>query len=96
MGRHSATEGAGVDPLVAAALRLRATAAAGTPGSEPARRTLAAAVDEGELGWPGEPGDGTGLGWPVGEPGGAAGVADQPETAVPRRGWRRLFSSPAA
>ena len=100
VGRHAADEGAGVDPIVAAALRRR------PPSTEPAtprhdlefrQRLLSAAGGEGGLGWPGDAGDGTGLGWPVDQAGSAHGgalvAAAEPER---RRGWRRLFGSSAA
>ena len=102
MGRHSAGGGAGVDPIVAAALRQRPTlVAAGSPRhcDEPDQRPLSGSDREGPLGWPGEPHDGTGLGWPVdlltqsattGDQRAAALVSD--EAPVRRRlGWRRIF-----
>jgi hypothetical protein len=103
VGRHTAGEGAGVDPIVAAALRRQPSSAEpATPrhGLEPRQRQLTAADGEGGLGWPGEPGNGTGLGWPVDldgpadrEPRIPLGSAAGPER---RRGWRRLFGSSAA
>ena len=96
MGRHAAGDGAAVHPLVAAALEQRPTA--GEPSRPRHLHSAATAADErqGGLGWPGEPGDGTGLGWPAA---GEAGATDpmspaghpveQPPTR--RRGWRRLF-----
>ena len=100
MGRHTADDGAAVDPIVAAALSRRPTPTEpGTPRHDPEsrQRLLTGAVGDGGLGWPGEPGDGTGLGWPVDD-------NDQRESATPaslapeparRRGWRRLFGSAA-
>ncbi|RFU23314.1 hypothetical protein [Geodermatophilus marinus] len=55
MGRHSAAEGAAVDPLVAAALARR-----------PATDGRRAPHGQGELGWPGEGERHEGLGWPGG------------------------------
>lgn len=102
VGRHTAGDGAGVDPIVAAALSRRPAAA--EPRHE--SRRLTAADSEGGLGWPGDPADGTGLGWP-GDLRTAAHAADIPAQAavalVPeaepaengparrRGGWRRLF-----
>ncbi|WNV75009.1 hypothetical protein [Geodermatophilus sp. DSM 44513] len=55
MGRHSAPEGAAVDPVVAAALAQRA------PDAPSGRR----AGDDGSgLGWPGTSTTHEGLGWP--------------------------------
>ena len=86
MGRHSALEGAAVDPVVAAALAQRpADAPAGRHGHARAEGT------ESGLGWPGTSTTHEGLGWP-------GGMSDQAPQAVPdaeqpekRRGWRRLF-----
>ncbi len=92
MGRHAALDGAGVHPIVAAALQQRP--APQEPGAarhgdriEPEGAQLSG-PEEGELGWPGEPRDGRGLGWPA-EPQGTAALP------APRRGWRRLFSRAA-
>ena len=102
MGRHAAGDGAGVDPIVAAALRARPTSGqASTPRHGPQARQLTGSDGEGDLGWPGEPREGTGLGWPVdagtgpsaGEPG-LSLVAGQPPSV--RRGWRRVFGRRAA
>ena len=114
MGRHSAGDGSGVDPIVAAALRSRP--AAEEPGpprhgeAAPGQQPLTAADGEGGLGWPGEPGEGTGLGWPVdlvtGEVLERPDVApadplpegsDRVDSAPVRRrgGWRRLFGGAA-
>ncbi|RBY91548.1 hypothetical protein DQ244_09485 [Blastococcus sp. TBT05-19] len=97
MGRHTAADGAGAHPLVAAALAQRAGDGGGTHHGG-----TASAPEESGLGWPvtpdaPEPGDG-GLGWPGGGPEQGA------EDAVPadaagtraRRGWRRLFGARAA
>ena len=86
MGRHSASEGAAVDPVVAAALAQRpADAPAGRHGHARAEGT------ESGLGWPGTSTTHEGLGWP-------GGISDQAPEAAPdaeqpekRRGWRRLF-----
>ena len=102
MGRHAAGDGAGVDPIVAAALRERAASVpAGTPRHGPGSRELTGSDGEGVVGWPGDPHEGTGLGWPedaaTGSPveeSGTGPVADQPP--APRRGWRRIFGSSAA
>lgn len=103
MGRHAAGDGAGVHPLVAAALQQSATVEPGEP------RHLAGAPrasdgQPGGLGWPGEPGEGTGLGWPAGTEDAAGTAADQPADARPgaetrparrKLGWRRLFGGGA-
>ena len=102
MGRHTATNGTGVDPIVAAALLRRPpTGDAGTPRHSSDHPVLAAADGDGGLGWPGEPADGTGLGWPADlrsapadEAADGPGLTEEP--ASPRRGWRRLFGSTAA
>ena len=113
MGRHSAGDGSGVDPIVAAALRSRpAVEDPSTPrhGDGERPEQLTAADGEGGLGWPGEPGEGTGLGWPVDLVTGevleradppAAPAADPGPVAVDvsptrrRGGWRRLFGGAA-
>jgi hypothetical protein len=97
VGRHNAGDGAAVHPIIAAALEGRMTVpAAVEPQHTPA---VAAEPEEGPLGWPGEPGDGTGLGWPAApRPASsatpAAGTVAEPPRR--RRGWRRLFGSAAA
>jgi hypothetical protein len=86
VGRHSALQGAAVDPVVAAALAQRpADAPAGRHGHARAEGT------ESGLGWPGSSTTHEGLGWP-------GGISDQAPEAAPdveqpekRRGWRRLF-----
>jgi hypothetical protein len=86
VGRHSALQGAAVDPVVAAALAQRpADAPAGRHGHARAEGT------ESGLGWPGTSTTHEGLGWP-------GGISDQAPEAAPdaeqpekRRGWRRLF-----
>ncbi|WP_460683194.1 hypothetical protein [Modestobacter lapidis] len=83
VGRHTAGDGAGMHPLVAAALEARQR-----PRTGAHRPAAAGATPEGEgdLGWPGSPGDGDGLGWP--------GDADAQAADVPapkRSAWRRLF-----
>ena len=86
MGRHSAPEGAAVDPVVAAALAQR-------PVDAPAGRhgDLRAEGTRSGLGWPGTSTTHEGLGWP-------GGMTDEAPQAVPaaepprrRRDWRRLF-----
>ncbi|MGY1830855.1 hypothetical protein ACI8AA_10555 [Geodermatophilus sp. SYSU D01180] len=57
MGRHAAADGAGTDPIVAAAL------ATGTPVTRHAPGAAAQGT-EGDLGWPGDTTTGGGLGWP--------------------------------
>ncbi|MGY1732277.1 hypothetical protein ACI798_12230 [Geodermatophilus sp. SYSU D01045] len=57
MGRHAAADGAGTDPIVAAAL------ATGTPATRHAPGATGQGT-EGELGWPGDTTTGGGLGWP--------------------------------
>jgi hypothetical protein len=106
VGRHSAADGSGVDPIVEAALRQRpASVELGTPrhGPEFRRRQLTGVEREGGLGWPGEPHTGTGLGWPVDlvpDPARAveeSAVALVAEAAPGRRrlGWRRIFGGGA-
>ena len=60
MGRHAAADGAGTDPIVAAALARQDTESAGT------RHATADGSDDGggALGWPGDTTTGGGLGWP--------------------------------
>lgn len=97
MGRHSAGNGASVDPIVAAALQQRpASVEPGPPrhapdgpgpqdGGRQVRAQQVRAQQEGGLGWPGEPGQGTGLGWPDADV--ATDRADVPaalETTGPR------------
>lgn len=95
MGKHSSADDSTVDPLVAAALAQRAPG--GAQHERPGR--------DGDVGWPGEPREGEGLGWPAEQeqpPAGGEGAQDRtaeaaPVTAGPLRGWRRLFgASPAA
>jgi hypothetical protein len=72
VGRHSAGNGARVDPIVAAALRQRTTSvepgpprhAPGLPDGQQVDRQQGESPPDGGLGWPGEPGEGSGLGWP--------------------------------
>jgi hypothetical protein len=106
VGRHTAGDGTGVDPIVAAALERRP----GVPGPAVPRHLLGfpppqltgGSENEGGLGWPGEPGTGTGLGWPVDALGGALRTDEHPAVALVsdqgasdelprRRRWRRLF-----
>ena len=100
MGRHTAADGTGIDPIVAAALRQRPTAGADSAPRHGGARS--AADGEGGLGWPGEPGEGTGLGWPVdlldAPAEGLPEAAGTPPAEVParrRQGWRRLFGGRA-
>jgi len=94
LGRHAARDDEGVHPIVAAALSTRP--AAGQPRH--GQLTALSAGEEGDLGWPGEPADGTGLGWPVDQPTGTAVLTPAAATARParRRGWRRFLGSSAA
>ena len=86
MGRHSALEGAAVDPVVAAALARR-------PADAPAGRHghLHAEGTESGLGWPGTSTTHEGLGWPGGISDRARQAAPDAEEQEKRRGWRRLF-----
>ncbi len=86
MGRHSALEGAAVDPVVAAALAQRsADVPAGRHGVPRAEAT------ESGLGWPGDPTTHEGLGWPGGISDQAPQAASDDGQPQRRRGWRRLF-----
>jgi hypothetical protein len=106
MGRHAAADGAGTDPIVAAALASQADGGA-LPRHAPADDGAPQAEGpEGDLGWPGDTTTGGGLGWP--------GSADRTDAtarmdAVPSvpgtdgapeppgpRGWRRLLGGRAA
>jgi hypothetical protein len=105
VGRHAADDGADVDPIIAAALRRGP--ATGAPGQARHAPRLAGGDDdggqgEGGLGWPGDPGEGTGLGWPTDRVSDGPSEGDQPAVTEPevprpprRRGWRRLFGSPS-
>ena len=86
MGRHSALQGAAVDPVVAAALARR-------PADAPAGRhgDLHAEGTESGLGWPGTSTTHEGLGWPGGISDEAPQVAPAVEVPPRRRGWRRPF-----
>ena len=102
MGRHAAGDGTGVDPIVAAALRLRPSEPADATPRHGAGPRLDGTDGEGGLGWPGEPGEGTGLGWPVDlldsaaeHQGPALATATVQAPARRRQGWRRLFGSRA-
>jgi hypothetical protein len=88
LGRHAADDGAGVHPLVAAALVARQTPRTGTHRSD--RPAVAGTTSDGEgaLGWPGSPHDGRGLGWPRKADSHATPV--QAPTAK-RSVWRRLL-----
>ena len=92
MGRHAAADGAGTDPIVAAALASLPDGAPGTRHSTADVTAGTTAVDtavdtagdgtEGGLGWPGDTTTGGGLGWPDttdtagGVPGDDAGTGD--------------------
>ena len=86
MGRHSASEGAAVDPVVAAALAQR-------PVDAPAGRhgDLRAEGTRSGLGWPGTSTTHEGLGWPGGMPDQDRAAVPDTGRAAPRRGWRRVF-----
>jgi hypothetical protein len=86
VGRHTAEDGSGVHPVVAAALLQRPP--------EPAEDGLRHDSGQGGLGWPGDPAEGTGLGWPGGTEEQAVapppvGVGSEP--ARRRSLWQRLF-----
>src|SRR4051812_5412381 len=90
MGRHTATDGSSVHPLVAEGLARRG-------GATGTHRTAddQGQQQSGEVGWPAPPNKGHGLGWPGDL---SAGDEDMAEPAPrARRGWRRLFgTTPAA
>ena len=89
MGRHTATDGSSVHPLVVEGMTRRGSAT----GSH--RTADERGQQSGEVGWPAPPHKGKGLGWP----GDLAADGDSPAEPAPRgrRGWRRLFgASPAA
>jgi hypothetical protein len=88
VGKHSADDGAGVDPVVAAALAQRPSPAEPAEPRHAPGLVPVAADGTGGLGWPGDPADGGGLGWPARDA--DAVPADRP---VRRRGWRRLFGA---
>jgi hypothetical protein len=86
VGRHSAREGAAVNPVVAAALAQRPAGVAAAWHGD-----LRAEGTESGLGWPGTSTTHEGLGWP-------GDISDEVPRAAPaaepsrrRRGWRRLF-----
>ncbi|WP_222268310.1 hypothetical protein [Modestobacter marinus] len=91
MGRHTADDGAGVHPIVAAALQQRVP--------QPEDGGPRHVSGQGGLGWPGDPAEGTGLGWPAGteaEGQGAVPAASQPVEQSPARHrsvWQRLFAA---
>ena len=86
MGRHSASEGAAVHPVVAAALAQRS---ADTPTGR--HGDLRAEGTDSGLGWPGDPTTHEGLGWPGGMTQETVVAAPPGEEQQRRRGWRRLF-----
>ena len=94
MGRHSADDGAGVDPVVAAALAQRPSPAAPAEPRHATGLVPVGADGTGGLGWPGDPADGNGLGWPARD-GDAAADAVPVDRPARRRGWRRLFGGAA-
>lgn len=86
VGRHAADDVGPVHPLVAAALEARQTP---PPGAVPASHRQDGG--EGPVGWPGPPGDGTGLGWPEDTDGQERPApAEAPSSARSGRwlGWR--------
>jgi hypothetical protein len=90
VGRHAADDGAGVHPIVAAALQQRAP----RPDDDGPRHVSG----QGGLGWPGDPAEGTGLGWPAGTEAAGEGVPASPQpveqSPVRRRSvWQRLFAA---
>jgi hypothetical protein len=86
MGRHTATDGSSVHPLVAAGMTRRGSAT----GSH--RTVEDEGQRSGEVGWPAPPNKGHGLGWP-----GDLSADDEEPAPLGRRGGRRLFgASPAA
>jgi hypothetical protein len=101
VGRHTAPDGDGVHPVVAAALERRAADTAGA--HRDAVEHVATQRIDGNVGWPGEPPvPGGGLGWPgdltrdlargtdrSADPDGVPGHPGGP--AARRRGWRRLL-----
>jgi hypothetical protein len=62
MGKHAATAGSSVHPLVAEGLTHR------PPDTAGAHREGSPGVPEGALGWPGEPRWDGPIGWPVAVP----------------------------
>lgn len=102
MGRHAAADGAGVHPIVAAALQRHPAGSAGAlHAAGRAAVVHGAAQGQSGPGWPGPPHDGTGLGWPEDERTGAPaperatdGYPAQP--GRPRLSWRWLFGRPAS
>ena len=93
MGRHSADDGAGVDPIVAAALAERPSPAEPAEPRHAPGLVPVGADGTGGLGWPGDPAEGGGLGWPArdADAGSDAVPADRPVRR--RSGWRRLFGA---
>jgi hypothetical protein len=63
MGRHAAADGAGTDPIVAAALAQQQDTGAAALRHATAETTADPATESG-LGWPGDTTTGGGLGWP--------------------------------
>lgn len=75
VGRHTAPDGDGMDPVVAAALARRAADGPGAHRDDAMERFATQRI-EGNIGWPGEPpAPGGGLGWPGDLADGARGAA---------------------
>ncbi len=64
MGRHAAADGAGTDPIVAAALARQDVVSAGTRHATADGSADGSDDGGGALGWPGDTTTGGGLGWP--------------------------------
>jgi hypothetical protein len=92
VGKHAASEGSPVHPLVAGALARRAADGADGHGGQSAPERTD------RVGWPAPPApDGGGLGWPGRDPAEAQAPHVTEARAVAQRGWRRLFRQrPAA
>jgi hypothetical protein len=91
MGRHTATDGSSVHPLVAEGLVRRGSGSGAHRTVEDQARQ---ARQSGEVGWPAPPNKGHGLGWPGDLPDGEEPAEPEPHG---RRGRRRFFgATPAA
>jgi hypothetical protein len=93
VGKHSADDGAGVDPIVASALAHRPAAVEPAAPRHAPGLVPVVADGTGGLGWPGDPAEGTGLGWPAEDAGRTDTAAGRPGRR--RAGWRRFFGSAA-